>query len=325
MKFSHERTEQTACKKQSLVNVLLFITLSQMSSTLSSIFSTNVISNHQKSANQLNLYELCATSSSTNTTPILASALNICYRNALLSLHQHVEHIDEQSVPKPTTTTTVIFDDTTEESFDATVFPNRSYTPLLTTISQWRHEALSGERFSSLLIQLVATEMRSTVLHWLELELKNVEEREGNHKAKTAELKKSIYELKDMRKAIQLDRLYELSENSKDVLIEQVDWRSIVTKIRRQGGFKYFDEHTLKRMWIHRCQYGVKSTWSDNEDQMLNQLVEEYGNGKWTDIAQHDLFQVGNRIGCVNATRRKDFYPFSRRIRNQHSCVHNDT
>jgi hypothetical protein len=62
--------------------------------------------------------------------------------------------------------------------------------------------------------------------------------------------------------------------------------------MRSKGGFKYFDEYSLKRMWLHRCQYGLKNTWAEDEDQILNQLVEQLGHGKWTEIAQHDIFQV---------------------------------
>jgi hypothetical protein len=45
-------------------------------------------------------------------------------------------------------------------------------------------------------------------------------------------------------------------------------------------------------MWIHRCQYGLNKSWSEDEDQILNQLVEKLGYGKWMDIAQHEIFQV---------------------------------
>jgi len=195
-----------------------------------------------------------------------------------------------------------------EDDFDDTVFPDRSLTPSLTTVCQWRHEQFLNEKFSRLLIPFVAENMYSIVLHWIELELRNEEERESKNEQIKQDLKIKLQELKLMAKSIQIDKLYQLSGNSKDILIEQVDWKLIATKMRSKGGFKYFDEYSLKRIWIHRCQYGLKNYWSDQEDDILNQSVEQFGFGKWTDIAQHQIFQV-NIIYVIK--RRKSIILFS--------------
>jgi len=262
-----------------------------MSTTLSSIFSTDNISDHYKFHDDINLNELLSASSSKNT-PLLTSAFNTCYTKALLLLHKHIEELDTQnssSLAKQLSSYNV-----NEDDFDQTVFPDRSLTPSLTTVCQWRHEQFLNEKFSRLLIPFVAENMYSIVLHWIELELRNEEERGSKNEQIKEDLKKKFSELKFMEKSINIDRLYELSGNSKDILIEQVDWKLIGTKMRSKGGFKYFDEYTLKRMWIHRCQYGLNNSWSENEDQILNQLVEQLGYGKWIDIAQHEIFQVNN-------------------------------
>jgi len=257
-----------------------------MSSTVSSIFSTSDISHDYKLNDDINLYELLSSSQS-KTTPILTSAFNSCYQKALLSLHDHIEDINKQSLTVHLSSYNVHEDD-----FDATVFPDRSLTPSSTTIGQWRHEQFSNERFPRLFIPFVAESMHAIVLNWIELELINEEERESKSDKKKQDLKKKVYELKLMEKSIDIERLYELSGSSKDILIDKVDWKLIGTKMRSKGGFKYFDEYSLKRMWIHRCQYGLNNSWSDNEDELLNQLVQQYGYGKWIEIAQHEIFQV---------------------------------
>jgi len=258
-------------------------------STVSSIFSTNTIFDNYKFIDDINLNEILSSSASNNT-PLLTSAFNNCYTKALLLLHKHIEEIDTRSFlssKKHLSSYNV-----NEDDFDDTVFPDRSLTPSSTTICQWRHEQFLNEKFSRLLIPFVAQNMYSIVLHWIELELRNEEERGSKNEQNKEDLKAKFNELKLMEKSINIDRLYELSGNSKDILIDQIDWKLIGTKMRSKGGFKYFDEYTLKRMWIHRCQYGLNKSWSEDEDQILNQLVEQLGYGKWMDIAQHEIFQV---------------------------------
>lgn len=126
----------------------------------------------------------------------------------------------------------------------------------------------------------------------IEVELRNEEERGSKDEQMKNNFKDELGEIKSMSKAFDVQRLYQLCRTSKEIFIEHVDWKAIATKMRRQGGFKYFDEYSLKRLWIHRCQYGLANIWSDEEDQLLNQLVEQYGYGKWMDISQEDLFQV---------------------------------
>lgn len=258
-----------------------------MSSTVSPIFSTSNISYDHKVNDDIDLYELLSSSVSKHTPILITSAFNSCYQKALLSLLDHIEEIDTQPLSSSTESYNVHEDD-----FDATVFPDRSITPSSTTISQWRHEQFLNKKFPQLLISLVGESMYSIVLHWVELELRNEEERESKNDRKKEDLKKKVYELKSMGNSINIDRLYELSGNSKDILIDQVDWKLIGTKMRSKGGFKYFDEYSLKRMWIHQCQYGLNNLWTDDEDALLNQLVEQYGYGKWEEIAQHELFKV---------------------------------
>jgi hypothetical protein len=260
-----------------------------MSSTVSSIFSTGIISDHPKFLDDINLNEILSSSSS-KTTPLLTSAFNNCYNKALLLLHKHVEELNSKSISS--TTKHLSSYNVNEDDFDATIFPDRSLTPSTTTISQWRHEQFLNEKFHGLIIPFVTENMYSIVLHWIELELKNEEERGSKNKQRKKDLQSKLDELIFMKDAIDIERLYQLSGSSKDILIDQVDWKLIATKMRSKGGFKYFDEYSLKRMWLHRCQYGLKNTWSEDEDQILNQLVEQLGHGKWTEIAQHDIFQV---------------------------------
>ena len=134
-------------------------------------------------------------------------------------------------------------------------------------------------------------------------------------------IRKKISKLKQMAKSIPFDRLYELSEIARDILIEQVDWKLIGTKMRSEGGFKYFDEHCLKRMWIHRCQFGMGNIWTNEEDQLLDQLVEQLGYGQWTTIAEEEIFQVR----WTSSTRDMQSVRSLRERRNQPTCVHNAT
>ncbi|CAF3355214.1 unnamed protein product [Rotaria sp. Silwood1] len=271
-----------------------------MSSTVSSIFSTSEVSDHHKFIDDINLYELFSPSLSNNT-PILTSAFNSCYQKALLSLNVHLEDIDAQtlsSLKKDLSSYNV-----NEDDFDETVFPNRSLTPTSTTISQWRHEQFLNEKFLRILIPIVTENMYSIVLHWIELELQNEEERGSKNEQNKNDLKNKLYELKFMEKSIDIERLYELSGNSKEILIEQVDWKLVGTKMRSIGGFKYFDESSLKRMWKHRCQYGLNISWSDDEDKLLDQLVEQYGYGKWIEISQHEIFQKNKKSAYMCAQR----------------------
>jgi hypothetical protein len=260
-----------------------------MSSTLSSVFSTGNISDPPRLADDINLAELLSSTSS-KTTPLLTSAFNNCYNKALLLLHKHVEEIDTRSFSF--TTKQLSAYNVNENDFDATVFPDRTLTPSTTTVSQWRHEQISNEKFHRILIPLVSENMYSIVLHWTELELKNEEERGSKNRQRKNDLQSNRDELISMAKSIDIQRLYQLSGSSKDILIDQVDWKLIATKMRSKGGFKYFDEYSLKRIWLYRCQYGFTNTWTDEDDQILNQLVEQFGYGKWTEIAQHETFQV---------------------------------
>lgn len=267
-----------------------------MSSTVSSVFSTNTISEPPKPNLNVNLYDLFSSDSliSATTNPIFTSAVNICYQNAALTLHKHIDDLNEQSLPLISSSGHLSISNVSEDDFEATVFPKRTYTPSSITISQWRHDAYLGEKFLPLLFRLVTTQMHSIVLHWTELELQNEQERERKYNQFEEDLQKKLYELRAMKKSIKLDRLYELSENSLEVLVEQIDWKSIATKMRSEGGFKYFDEYSLRRIWQHRCQYGLKNSWTDNEDQILDQSVEQLGNGNWNEISQQEIFQVRN-------------------------------
>lgn len=288
-----------------------------MSSTLSSVFSTNNISDDHKIPNDIDLADLLLSSSSKQT-PVFTSALNSCYTKALLLLHKHIEEIDTKSsssIAKHLSSYAV-----NEDDFDGTVFPERTLTPSSTTICTWRHEQFVNEKFSRLLIPFVAENMYTIVLHWIELELSNEEERGSKNEEKKVDLQMKLHELKFMTEPYDIQRLYELSGDSKDVLIEQVDWKLIGTKMRSKGGFKYFDEYSLKRMWIRRCQYGLNNVWTEEEDEILNQLVEQLGNGKWVEIAQHHIFQV---IYIKIIKKIKENFLLSR-IKNQHLCVHND-
>ena len=260
-----------------------------MSSTVSSVFSTDLVSDHPKFEQDIDLTEILRSSTST-TTPVFTSALNTCYTRALLLLHKHAEELHARSVPRKVHDFSSY--NVNEDDFDATVFPSRSLSPSTTTISQWRHEQISNEKFARIFIPLVTENMYSIVLHWIELELKHEDERRRKNDQRKQDLQSKRDELIYEKDSIDVQRLYQLSDNSKDILIEQVDWKSLVTKMRRQGNFKYFDEYSLKRLWIYRYQYGAENVWSEGEDQLLNQLVEQLGYGKWTDIAQHDLFQV---------------------------------
>ncbi|CAF3022727.1 unnamed protein product [Rotaria socialis] len=267
-----------------------------MSSTVSSVFCASNISGHHKLNNEINLYEVFSLSKNN---PIIASAFNSCYQKALLSLNEHIEGIDTTTVSSFKRSTY----DVNEDDFDTTVFPKRSFTPSSTAICQWQHEQFLKEKFIRILIPIVAVNMYSIVLHWLELELKNEEERESRNEQNKNDLKNKIYELKSMENSIDVDKLYEFSGNSKDILIEQVDWKFVATKIRSKGGFKYFDEFALKRMWKHRCQYGLKNSWSDQEDTILNQLVEQFGFGKWNEISQHEMFQKNKKSAYMCSQR----------------------
>lgn len=292
-----------------------------MSSTVSSIFSTNNISDEYKFSDDINFTDLL-TSTTSKVTPLFTSALNTCYTRALLLLHKHIEDIDTNSSIK--SSKNVSSYNVTEDDFDATVFPERVLTPSSTAICQWRHEQFINEKFSRLLISLVSDDMYKILLHWIELELHNEEERGSKNKKKKLDLETKIHELKFMNKPYNIQRLYELSENFKDTLIEQVDWKLIGTKMRSKGGFKYFDEYSLKRMWKHRCQYGLNNQWSENEDEILNQLVEELGTGKWTDIAQHEIFQVIDLFDIFYVIKNFVSFLLLRKIKNHHLCVHND-
>ena len=265
-----------------------------MSSTVSSVFSTHTLSEQQKAPSDIKLYDFFSSPStvSTKNAPIFASAVNICYRNALLSLLKSIDEQPSLLLPASTVPVQALQFNVSEDDFDTSAFVNRTYAPSSTTISQWRHEAFLGEKFLRLLSQLVKREMHSIVLNWSELELHNEEERESKDNQKKEQLKKKVYELKEKDVSIEFQRLYELSENSRQILIEQVDWKSVGTRMRSQGGFKYFDEQSLKRMWIHRCQCGLKNQWTEGEDQRLEQLVEELGYGRWTEIAEEEIFQV---------------------------------
>jgi hypothetical protein len=175
-----------------------------------------------------------------------------------------------------------------ENDFETTVFSIRGYTPSTTTICQWRHDAFVNDKFLSLLYRLASADLHSIVFNWIELELNNEEERNRKDEKK---------------KSIRVQRLYDLSENSTDILIEQVNWKGIVTRMRSEGGFKYFDEDSLKRIWIHRCQHGVKNVWSDKEDRILDELVEQIGYGKWSDIAQHVRLRKSKKSAFMCAQR----------------------
>lgn len=260
-----------------------------MSSTVSSIFSTDFVSDHLKFEQDIDLAEILLSRTS-QTTPVFTSALNTCYTRALLLLHKHVEELDVKSLPKKVHKSSPY--NVNEDDFDATVFPERSLSPSITTISQWRHEQISNEKFGRIFIPLVTENMYTIVLNWIKLELKHEEERGSKNNRRKQDLQNKCDELIFNKDSTDVQRLYELSEDSKDILIEQVDWKSIVTKLRRQGNFKYFDEYSLKRLWIFRYQYGLENRWSEEEDQLLNQLVEQLGYGKWIEIAQNDLFQV---------------------------------
>lgn len=260
-----------------------------MTSTVSSVFSTNTPSNTYTIHDEVNLGDILSTFSSKNAL-IPTSALNSCYQKALSLLRDCTKEAASQldALSKPTSLSYNV----TEDDFDTTVFPDRLLTPSSVTICQWRHEQFLNDKFLRLLLPLVAESMHAIVLNWFEVELHNEEERQRKNDLKKNELQEQVFELKSMAKSIDIDRLYELSGSSKDVLIDQVDWKLIATKMRSKGGFKYFDEYSLRRIWLYRCQYGVNTSWSDEEDDLLNQLVQQYGIGKWMEIAQHELFQV---------------------------------
>lgn len=295
-----------------------------MSSTVSSVFSTDTTSEHRQQTQNLridNFLSAPATLTRKNA-PIFSSALNVCYQNALLSLKDHVEELVENAVTlngsneisqqrNPS--------EITDDDFEATIVPNRTYSPSQMTISEWRHDAFLTDRFVSLMQKLVAQEIYSIVFDSVEFELNHEEEGERRKR-----LEKKRYQLQEMEKSIRLEKLYELSEISQDILFDQVDWKLINTQMRKEGGFKYFDEYILKRFWIYRCQFAAKVTWSIAEDQRLDQLVNELGYGRWSDIAQDDLFQV--RFDCdepFNRRRCSTLISF-RKIKNQLLCVHND-
>ena len=260
-----------------------------MSSTVSSVFSTDLVSDHPKLNQDIDLTEILRTSSS-KSAPVITSALNLCYTRALLALHKHVEDLNTQSASIKTHE--IGSHNVSEDDFDATVFPARSLSPTATTISQWRHEQFLNEKFSRLFVPFVTENMYSIVLRWIELELSHEEERRSKNKERKFDLQNKRDELIFQKDSIDIPRLYQLSGNSKDILIEQVDWKLIATKMRSRGNFKYFDESSLKRLWLHRCQYGLENNWSEEEDQLLNELVEQNGYGKWVEIAQHEMFQV---------------------------------
>lgn len=260
-----------------------------MSSTVSSIFSTDLVSDHPKLIQDIDLTEILRSSSS-KSRPVITSAFNLCYTKALLSLHKHIEDLNAQSASIKTHE--IGLNNVSEDDFDATIFPARSLSPSATTISQWRHEQFLNEKFSRLLIPFVTENMYSIVLRWIELELSDEEERGSKNKEHQYDLQNKRHELIFQKDSIDIPRLYQLSGDSKDILIEQVDWKLIATKMRSKGNFKYFDESSLKRLWLHRCQFGLENNWSEEEDQLLNELVEQNGYGKWVEIAQHEIFQV---------------------------------
>lgn len=263
-----------------------------MSSTVSSVFSTDLVSDHPKLEPNIDLTEILRSSSSSKSAPVITSALNICYTKALLSLHQHIEELHSQSAQ--ITPHGIGAYNVSENDFDASVFPGQSLSPSAITISQWRHEQFFNEKFSRLLIAFVIEDMYAIVLRWIELELSNEQARGSRNKKRKYELQQQRDELIFEKDTIDIPRLYQLSGDSKDILIEQVEWKSVATKMRSKGNFKYFDESSLKRLWLHQCQYGLDNTWSEEEDQLLNELVQENGYGKWMEIAQHDTFQVNH-------------------------------
>ncbi|UJR25078.1 hypothetical protein I4U23_006438 [Adineta vaga] len=272
-----------------------------MTSTVSSIFSTNSPSNNYTIHDDINPYDLLASSSSSKNTPILTSAFNNCYQRALLLLNDNIE--ENEIYFNTSTPVKVPSYNVNEDDFDATVFPDRSLTPSSVTICQWRHDQFLNEKFFRILYPLVGENMHTIVLNWLELELYNEEERQSKNERRKEDLRKKVYEVKAMIKTIDVNRLYELSGNSKDILIDQIDWKLITTRMRSKGGFKYFDEYSLKRIWIHRCQYGINSSWTDEEDKVLNQLVQQHGDGKWNEIAQHELLQKKKKSAFMCARR----------------------
>ncbi|CAF1517210.1 unnamed protein product [Adineta ricciae] len=271
-----------------------------MTSTVSSVFSTNSPSNNCTIHDEVDLGDILSTFSSKNAL-IPTSALNSCYQKALSLLRDYTKEAASQldAFSKPVSLSYNV----TEDDFDTTVFPDRLLTPSSVTICQWRHEQFLNEKFLRLLLPLVAESMHAIVLNWFEVELHNEEERQRKTDVKKNELRELVFELKSMAKSIDIDRLYELSGSSKDVLVDQVDWKLIGTKMRSKGGFKYFDEYSLRRIWLHRCQYGVNTSWSDEEDDMLNQLVQQFGFGKWMEIAQHELFQKKKKSAYMCARR----------------------
>jgi len=252
--------------------------------SVSSIFS------RENASDQIDLNQIIILSSS-KPNPLLTCAFNKCYTKALLDAHNKLEQIDVQSLFINETPSAASYT-VTEDDFDATAFPNRSLTPTSLSLSQSRHEQSTNERFHRLLYSLVANEMYEIVLRWIEIDLRNEEERASKDKRIKNRLKENLNEVKSTAKSIDIQRLYALCGTTQDSLIEHVDWRSMVTKMRRQGGFKYFDELSLKNMWIHRCQFGLENVWSNEDDQLLDDLVKQYGHGKWMEIAQHQTFQV---------------------------------
>lgn len=264
-----------------------------MSSTLSSVFSRNTVADDDEQSNDSNLYDIITSNPAVLSTkgPILSSAFNICYRNALLSLHSNLEELEKhpELLSKSTTTNSLLVN---ESDFDVSLFPKRSYSPSELTKTQWRHESFVTEKFLNHLYSLVSQNIHTVVKEWTETELNNEIERNRRNKNKRTELEAKLDELNSTEIIEDISRLYELSGNSHDVIMEHIDWKRIITRMRSDGGFKYFDENSLRRFWIHRCQYGVNNKWSDDEDQLLDKLVEQFGLGKWIEICQDPILQV---------------------------------
>ena len=277
-----------------------------MTSTISSVFSTTTSSESDKPVIKFNLYELIShdSLSNSNTKPILTSALNSCYRTALHSLHEYLEKIDGTlltSSSSSTTSSTLIID---EDTFEFSAFSDRVYSPSSVTISQWRHEALSNNRFLTLLFELVTDSMISIVLNWIDIELENEQSRQSKSDKKKNDLINKRRELQQTSNTITSQRLQQLSDIPNEVLFEKVDWKLISTRMRSDGGFKYFDENVLRRIWIQRCQYGVDDIWTPDEDKVLDDLVQELGLGQWTVICENPVFQVSAPIFFFLRTQR---------------------
>lgn len=284
-----------------------------MSSTVSSIFSRESSTSQTKRRENLRIDDfLSAPSTFTRkNAPIFASALNVCYQNSLLRLKETFDDVSEDKKPFEQQNPSNVTDD----DFHVTIFPDRTYSPKLVTISEWRHDASMTDRFVSLLQNLVREELYSIVFNLIDLELKTEEERQRKNDRRKNDLETKIFRLKQMKKTIDFESLYEFSEASREILFEQIDWKSICTLMRKFGGFKYFDEYILKRFWICRGQFPVKSSWSIDEDRRLDELVNRIGFGQWDRIAQDEIFRV--RITKKTVKKPENIFSFYRKTRNQ--------